>query len=76
MRDHEFNRNEEKLIKPTLENVPEVIDQVYVVDDVSPDNQNEVILKYGTHPYPKGKNKRYDSGNDIIINIQSQLELL
>ena len=37
--------NEEKLIKPTLENVPEIIDQVYVVDDVSPDNQNEVILK-------------------------------
>lgn len=37
--------------------------------------KNEVILKYGTHPYPKGKNTRYDSGNDIIINIQSQLEL-
>jgi len=35
--------NEEKLIKPTLENVPDTIDKVYVVDDVSPDNQNEVI---------------------------------
>ena len=36
--------NEEKLIKPTLEGVPEIIDKVYVVDDCSPDNQNEVIL--------------------------------
>ena len=37
--------NEAKLIKPTLENVPELIDRIYVVDDCSPDNQNEVILK-------------------------------
>jgi glycosyltransferase involved in cell wall biosynthesis len=37
--------NEEKLIKPTLENIPDVIDRVYVVDDKSPDRQNEVILK-------------------------------
>ena len=37
--------NEEKLIKPTLENVPDTIDRIYVVDDKSPDNQNEVILK-------------------------------
>lgn len=36
--------NEAKLIKPTLERVPELIDRVYVVDDCSPDNQNEVIL--------------------------------
>jgi len=36
--------NEEKLIKPTLENVPDTIDRIYVVDDKSPDNQNEVIL--------------------------------
>lgn len=35
--------NEAKLIKPTLESVPPVIDRVYVVDDLSPDNQNEVI---------------------------------
>jgi glycosyltransferase involved in cell wall biosynthesis len=35
---------EEKLIRPTLENVPQLIDRVYVVDDRSPDNQNEVIL--------------------------------
>lgn len=35
--------NEEKLIQPTLEAVPEVIDIVYVVDDCSPDNQNAVI---------------------------------
>lgn len=37
--------NEEKLIGPTLESVPELIDKVYVVDDVSPDGQNDVILK-------------------------------
>ena len=36
--------NEEKLIRPTLENLPELIDKVYVVDDRSPDNQNNVIL--------------------------------
>lgn len=35
--------NEQKLIKPTLENIPELIDKIYVVDDCSPDNQNEVI---------------------------------
>ena len=35
--------NEEKLIKPTLENVPEIIDKIYVVDDFSPDDQNQVI---------------------------------
>jgi glycosyltransferase involved in cell wall biosynthesis len=39
--------NEEKLIKPTLENVPDIIDRIYVVDDKSPDKQNEVILKCG-----------------------------
>ncbi|MEE8574302.1 MAG: glycosyltransferase family 2 protein, partial [Thermodesulfobacteriota bacterium] len=33
------------LIKPTLENIPKVIDKVYVVDDFSPDNQNKVILE-------------------------------
>ncbi len=36
--------NEEKLIQPTLANVPDVIDRIYVVDDCSPDNQNAVIL--------------------------------
>jgi len=36
--------NEAKLIKPTLKNIPELIDKVYVVDDKSPDNQNGVIL--------------------------------
>jgi glycosyltransferase involved in cell wall biosynthesis len=35
--------NEEKLIKPTLENVPELIDKVYVVNDASTDNMLEVI---------------------------------
>ena len=37
--------NEEKLIKPTLENVPSLIDKIYVIDDCSPDKQNGVITK-------------------------------
>ena len=37
--------NEEKLIKPTLENVPEIIDQIYVIDDCSPDDQCQVIMQ-------------------------------
>ena len=28
-------RNEERLIRPTLESVPEIIDRIYVVDDGS-----------------------------------------
>lgn len=35
--------NEARLIKPTLEAVPAIIDKVFVVDDKSPDNQAEVI---------------------------------
>ena len=37
--------NEEKLIKPTLENVPEIIDRIYVVDDCSPDDQCQVVTQ-------------------------------
>jgi len=37
--------NEARLIGPTLESVPELFDKIYVVDDLSPDNQNEVILR-------------------------------
>jgi len=35
--------NEEKLIKPTLENVPDLIDKVYVVDDNSKDGMAHVV---------------------------------
>lgn len=35
--------NEERLIKPTLENVPEVIDKVYVINDASTDNMAQVV---------------------------------
>jgi len=35
--------NEEKLIRPTLEGVPELFDKVYVVDDASPDNMAKVV---------------------------------
>lgn len=37
--------NEEKLIKPTLENVPDVIDRIYVVDDCSTDNMVNVVME-------------------------------
>jgi glycosyltransferase involved in cell wall biosynthesis len=37
--------SEAKLIGPTLKSVSQIIDKVYVVDDHSPDNQNEVILQ-------------------------------
>jgi glycosyltransferase involved in cell wall biosynthesis len=36
---------EQKLISNTLQNVPELFDRVYVVDDCSPDDQNRVILE-------------------------------
>jgi len=36
---------EARLIKPTLQAIPQIVDKVYVVDDCSPDNQNEVILQ-------------------------------
>lgn len=38
--------NEEKLIARTLDGVPALIDRVYVVDDLSPDRQAEVVLEY------------------------------
>ncbi len=39
-------RNEERLIRPTLEAVPELVDKVYVVDDVSTDNMCCVVRDY------------------------------
>lgn len=35
--------NEEKLIVPTLESVPEIIDRIYVVDDCSSDNMQAAV---------------------------------
>ena len=40
--------NEEKLIRLTLERQPELLTRVYVVDDCSPDRQDDVILEYAT----------------------------
>ena len=37
--------NEEKLIEPTLKSVPDLIDQIYVIDDCSSDKQNEVVFE-------------------------------
>ena len=39
-------RNEEKLIRPTLEAVPPCIDHVYVVDDGSTDHTAEAVLDF------------------------------
>lgn len=36
---------EEKLIQPTLKNVPSLFDRVYVVDDASPDKTCDVVLE-------------------------------
>jgi glycosyltransferase involved in cell wall biosynthesis len=36
-------RNEEKLIQPTLEHVPELIDKVYVINDGSTDRMADVV---------------------------------
>lgn len=36
--------NEEKLIKSTLEHIPDIIDRIYVIDDKSTDAQNQIIL--------------------------------
>lgn len=41
--------NEEELIKSTLEDIPDLIDRIYVVDDKSIDNQNEIILECANH---------------------------
>lgn len=35
--------NEERLIKPTLENVPKTVDKVFVIDDCSTDNMPSVV---------------------------------
>lgn len=39
-------RNEERLIRPTLEAVPQLVDKVYVIDDVSTDNMCTVVRDY------------------------------
>jgi len=38
--------NEEKLIGPTISNVPEAIDIIYVIDDCSTDNMVSVVKKH------------------------------
>jgi len=38
--------NEEKLIRPTLESVPGIIDKVYVIDDGSTDSMANVVREY------------------------------
>ena len=40
--------NEERLIRPTLEHVPEYVDRVIVVDDASTDRMAEVVRDCAT----------------------------
>ena len=40
-------RNEERLIGPTLEGVPQTIDRVYVIDDGSQDSTAEIVTEFG-----------------------------
>ena len=37
--------NESKLIQPTLQHVPPVIDRIYVVDDASKDQMAAIVLE-------------------------------
>ncbi|PIU83488.1 MAG: glycosyltransferase family 2 protein, partial [Elusimicrobia bacterium CG06_land_8_20_14_3_00_38_11] len=39
-------RNEEKLIIPTLQGVPEFVDRIYVIDDKSTDKTVELVKNY------------------------------
>ena len=55
--------NEERLIGPTLEAVPAIIDRVYVVDDASQDQTRDIVAQYAqrddriqllAHPHNQG----------------------
>jgi glycosyltransferase involved in cell wall biosynthesis len=54
--------NEAKLIRPTLENVPDIIDKIYVVDDCSKDGQCDIILDCA----------RYDSRIQLIRHQRNE----
>ena len=61
-RDHKIGlvipaHNEERLIRPTLANIPELIDAIYVVDDASRDQTCAVVEEAADSP-PKKKGKR------------------
>ncbi|MBK7843487.1 MAG: glycosyltransferase family 2 protein [Bdellovibrionales bacterium] len=70
--------NEEKLLEPTLRNVPSLFDRIIVVDDKSPDNQAQVVERLAQddpriilirHEVNKGP------GGGIISGYQKTIEL-
>ncbi len=52
---------EEKLIRPTLENVPTQFDLVYVVDDASPDNKMEQTVRECATKDPRVRYIRHET---------------
>ncbi|MFH1996270.1 MAG: glycosyltransferase family 2 protein [Candidatus Omnitrophota bacterium] len=40
-------RNEERLIRPTLEHIPDIIDKIYVIDDASTDLTAAIVEEFG-----------------------------
>lgn len=70
--------NEEKLIGPTLDNVPEKFDYIIVVDDKSPDRQAEVVLDRATRD-PRivlvRHNENRGPGGGIISGYKKSIEL-
>jgi len=69
--------NESKLIKPTLEHVPDVIDHIYVIDDASTDNMAEVVRECAgkdTRIELIRHDKNYGPGQGIITGYKASRE--
>ncbi len=66
--------NESKLIKPTLENVPDVVDKVFVIDDASTDNMADVVkerMKHDDRIELIQHEKNYGPGQGIIAGYKA-----
>lgn len=66
--------NESKLIKPTLEHVPDIIDHIYVIDDASTDNMAEIVRECAgkdTRIELIRHDKNYGPGQGIITGYKA-----